>query len=200
MIEPKVFGIGFHKTATTSLAAALTTLGYRVTGPDWVSEPDIEHRAHDLAIEAAERFDGFQDNPWPLLYRDLDQRFPGSRFVLTVRETEPWIRSVVRHFGTGETPMRRWIYGFGSPVGHEDVYVERYERHNREVRDYFRERPDDLLEMDITQGDAWEKLCPFLGVPVPQADFPHRNRMTARERAARKDTLKSRIRSLGGNG
>ena len=32
-MKTKVFGIGFHKTATTSLAKALSYLGYRVTGP-----------------------------------------------------------------------------------------------------------------------------------------------------------------------
>jgi hypothetical protein len=33
-MKTKVFGIGFHKTATTSLAKALSYLGYRVTGPN----------------------------------------------------------------------------------------------------------------------------------------------------------------------
>jgi hypothetical protein len=27
--------------------------------------------------------------------------------------------------------------------------------------------------MDITAGDGWEKLCGFLGMPVPDAPFPH---------------------------
>ena len=33
--------------------------------------------------------------------------------------------------------------------------------------------PDRLLVMDIPAGDGWEKLCPFLGVPIPDAPFPH---------------------------
>jgi UDP-N-acetylmuramate-alanine ligase len=40
-METKVFCIGFHKTGTTSLAVALKTLGYRVTGPNGVHDPDI---------------------------------------------------------------------------------------------------------------------------------------------------------------
>ena len=34
---------------------------------------------------------------------------------------------------------------------------------------------DRLLVMDIIAGDGWDKLCPFLGKPVPEAAFPHRN-------------------------
>src|SRR5215213_4676131 len=31
------------------------------------------------------------------------------------------------------------------------------------------------LVIDIAAGDASETLCPFLGVPVPDAPFPHAN-------------------------
>ncbi|HEX8335676.1 MAG TPA: sulfotransferase [Pyrinomonadaceae bacterium] len=33
-----------------------------------------------------------------------------------------------------------------------------------------------LLVMDITAGDGWEVLCPFLGVEIPDRPFPHENR------------------------
>lgn len=173
----KVFGIGFHKTGTKSLAVALQRLGYRVTGSNAVHDPDIAARALDIALDLAERFDAFQDNPWPLLYREMDARYPGSRFILTTRPTEKWIRSLVHYFGDRSTPMREWIYGtgHGCPIGNEDVYIERYERHNREVRDYFRQRRGDLLELAITEGEGWEKLCPFLGFAVPPEPFPHAN-------------------------
>src|SRR5688500_18482102 len=113
----KIFGIGFHKTGTKSLAEALRILGYTVTGPNGVNDPNIRHTARDMAFRLAERFDAFQDNPWPLLYRELDERYPKSKFVLTVRPTDAWITSIVRFFGTESTPMREWIYGVGSPQG-----------------------------------------------------------------------------------
>jgi Sulfotransferase domain len=31
------------------------------------------------------------------------------------------------------------------------------------------------LVMDIAAGDDWEKLCPFLGLPIPEVGFPHAN-------------------------
>jgi len=30
--------------------------------------------------------------------------------------------------------------------------------------------------MDMTQGDGWEKLCPFLGNAIPETPFPCMNR------------------------
>jgi sulfotransferase family protein len=172
-MNTKVFGIGFHKTGTKSLAAALELLGYSVTGPNGVKDPDIGRTVHDMARDLVPKFDAFQDNPWPLLYRELDERYAGSRFVLTIRPTEAWIRSVASFFGTDSTPMREWIYGVGSPKGNEDVFVERYERHNRDVLEHFRNRPEDLLVLRITEGEGWEKLCPFLGHRIPREAFPH---------------------------
>lgn len=183
--RPKVFGIGFHKTATTSLKLALQHYGYRVTGPNGVDDPHIAENALPLCYELATRFDAFQDNPWPIVYKAMDERFPGSKFVLTTRPTDRWLRSVVEHFGGQDTAMRQWIYGVGHPIGNEEIYRQRYERHNREVADYFADRPDSLLVLKITEGDGWEKLSPFLGLPIPDIGFPVANSAEARANKAR---------------
>lgn len=178
--KTKVFGIGFHKTATTSLAEALRHLGYRVTGPNWTDNPNIADEVHEMAFALADKFDAFQDNPWPILYEQLDQRFPDSKFVLTIRPTADWIRSMVNHFSEKETPMRQWIYGVGHPKGNEEVYIARYVRHNQDVIEYFKDRPGDLLVLHITAGEGWERLCPFLGMAVPRVPFPCANTASIR--------------------
>lgn len=172
----KVFGIGFHKTGTKSLGAALRILGYRVVGPVGTRDPDIARNALATARALSFRYDAFQDNPWPILFREMDALHPGSRFILTTRPEDEWIASVKRYFGEQASPMRGWIYGAGSPAGNEAVYLRRYREHHDHVRAWFRDRPGDLLEMDITRGDGWERLCPFLGVPVPDTPFPAENR------------------------
>jgi hypothetical protein len=175
-MKSKVFCIGFHKTGTTSLAVALRLLGYRVTGPNGTKDPDIAEKVYDMAYSLVEQYDAFQDNPWPVLYKELDKKYPGSKFILTRRSAESWIRSQVKDFGLSETPMRHWIYGVGCPEGNEDIFVARYERHNREVLEYFRDRPEDLLVFDLPTGAGWENLCPFLGEEVPATPFPHANK------------------------
>lgn len=175
----KVFCIGFHKTGTTTMKQALRILGYRVTGPNGVDDPEIAQKLPALAAELSQRYDAFQDNPWPLVYREMDALHPGSKFILTERDEEKWYASNRNHFRGSTTPMRRLIYGeaAGSPKDNEALYKARMRRHNEEVRAYFRDRPDDLLVLDVTRDGRWEPLCAFLGHPVPAEPFPHGNRI-----------------------
>ena len=185
MREPKVFCIGFHKTGTSSLANALYILGYRLTGApldgfdyDTIKgvEPDVARSliwAHMPSV--VERNDAFQDTPWYMFFRELDERFPGSKFIMTTRATNSWCRSVVTHFGSKAVPDHQWIYGVKHAIGNESVYRRVFEKHYEDVRKYFAGRSEDMLEMDITAGDGWEKLCPFLNVDVPHVSFPKQN-------------------------
>ncbi|MFW9788625.1 MAG: sulfotransferase family protein [Candidatus Thorarchaeota archaeon] len=194
----KIFGIGFHKTGTTSLAEALKILGYTVTGPNGVRNPNIATEVLDIAADLVARYDAFQDNPWPIIYKELDVRYPGSKFILTIRPPEDWIRSAVRHFGTTNTAMREWIYGVGHPAGHEDIYINRFNKHNRDVQEYFKDRPDDFLVMNLPAGDGWEKLCRFLGKELPDVDFPFANKAQDREKGPGvKAMVRKKVLSFG---
>lgn len=174
--RPKVFCVGFHKTGTKSMAVALQRLGYRVAGPFGVADPDIRRNALPRAFQLASEYDAAQDNPWPLLYRELDSHFPNSRFILTLRDPRRWLDSVVRHFGADSTPMREWIYGPGAPLGNEEIYLERFHRHEHEVHEHFAGRDGQLLPMHLEAGDDWQPLCRFLDMEPPPEPFPHVNR------------------------
>jgi len=52
-MKTKVFGIGSNRTATASLAKTLSYLGYRVTGPNGVDNPNIAKEVYELAFELA---------------------------------------------------------------------------------------------------------------------------------------------------
>ena len=130
--------------------------------------------------------------PWPLMFRELDKAFPGSKFVLSWRETDRWLASICDHFGAHPDVMQQLTYGedAAAPVGNEARYRAVYDAHNAAVRAYFQERPGDLLEMNLAHGDGWEKLCPFIGEPTPERPFPRVNTTAARkslwQRARRK--------------
>jgi len=179
----KIFCIGFHRTGTSSLMKALRILGYRVNKVELsvFRNPNIAQEVREIAFALVDQYDAFSDNPWPIIYRELDQKYPDSKFILTLRSTESWVRSMVKYFGATTTPMREWIYGAGNPAGNEAIYAARYERHNHEVLEYFRERPNDLLVMNFAEGDGWEKLCPFLGKEIPAVPFPHTNKASVRD-------------------
>lgn len=177
----KIFCIGFHKTGTTSLAQALKYLGFSVTGPNGVNDPNIAKNAQELIDNLIPKFDAFQDNPWPLFYKQLCREYPDAKFILTYRDPEKWIASQVRHFGQQETPMRRWIYGVGCPEGNESIYLKRYKKHNRDVVAYFKKKRQPLLILNLERGDGWKQLCSFLDMPQPTVEFPHANKAEVRE-------------------
>jgi len=158
----KVFCIGFQKTGTTSLEAALGLLGYRVTSTfgKHMDYAALKDQYVQIALEKAAEVDAVQDMPWPLVFRELDQAFPGSKFILTERDEDAWWRSILGQFGNNPAVLQQLTYGedAGAPLGNEKRYRETYRAHNAAVRAYFAERPDDLLIMDLKQANGWFAL------------------------------------------
>ncbi len=191
-LRPRVFCVGFQKTGTTSLYAALETLGYRtaaVVGRDWSAER-LGREGARLCIETARAHDAAQDMPWPIFFRELDEAFRGSKFILTVRDPDKWFASIEGHFGANEGEMQAFVYGrdAAAPAGNRVRYQGVLAAHETAVRAHFADRPHDLLVMDLEAGDGWDALCAFLGAPVPAAPFPVKNRSGDRR------TLSFRVR------
>ena len=68
------------------------------------------------------------------------------------------------------------MYGFDNPIGHEKIFVERFEKHNREVLEYFKDRPNDLLVVDVSDDAAYcKRLSTFLEKPTSYSQMPHAN-------------------------
>lgn len=184
--NPKVFCVGFQKTGTTSLYFALKTLGLRVTGSVGLdlSAEELAANGAALCIETMRDFDAAEDMPWPLYFRELDKAYPGSKFILSVRDADAWHASIDRHFGDVDTPMHRFVYGAdaGRARGAKARWVERMIAHEIDVKSHFANRPDDLLVMDLEAGDDWTPLCAFLGVEIPPQPFPRKNRAADRRK------------------
>lgn len=176
----KVFGIGFQRTGTTTLKECLQHLGFSHKGYD----PDLLEKVHQGELEdvrrVADQYESFEDWPWPLLFRDLDAWYSEATFILTYRkDPETWLKSVKRHARlTGPTRGRQIVYGHARVEGYEETYLERYTQHNQAVREYFADRPDDLLEVCWETGSGWEDLCNFLDREVPDRPLPHTSRNT----------------------
>ncbi len=173
----KVFGIGFPKTGTTTLADCLKRLGFNHFGWNREFATEVLRGDKDRALRVAEQHDSFDDMPWPDLYKLMDESHPEAKFVLTTRkDAATWFESQKRHTQIlGPTETGRLFYGYALLGNHRDALVAQYERHNREVVEYFKDRPDKLLVLCWEQEPSWDKLCAFLGKTVPDAPFPHRN-------------------------
>jgi len=173
-MKRKVFCIGTLKTGTTSIGAALEILGYRHTGFSEALLEELKLGNKQRVIDFARDFEAFDDWPWAVedFFVDLDLAYPGSKFVYTDRDLIPWARSYYRYFYSDPN----WPHGTRSTFNDTfpDLIMERRDRKRRIIK-YFESRPADLLVIDVTAGDGWEKLCPFLGVEIPKVPFPHSN-------------------------
>lgn len=173
----KAWGIGLGRTGTSTLCTAFRILGYK----------RVEHNP---TFEQLADLDAAADNECVLYYKYLDYKFPGSKFVLTTRELEPWLESMKfiheRYPATRDMDIaiKRRMLIYESVTFDREKFVRAYHRHHAEVRSYFEDRPQDLLEMNITEGAGWDALCEFLGLPVPGEPFPCQNSRT--ELSARK--------------
>ena len=173
----KIIGIGFQKTGTSSLRDALRILGYQVGDTRYQLLPAILRGDFAKVIKCLNRYDAVEDNPWCIIYQELDKRLENAKFILTIRASESWYQSVNRHIGELRDPMHEWIYGRNKGLPKEDKAntIAVYEKHNTTALAYFKNRPEDLLLLDFTKGDGWEELCAFLDKPIPNCPFPHAN-------------------------
>ena len=187
----KVLGVGLGKTGTASLAHALRLLGYKTLhwAPDYLREVFEQGAEPDFTRYAG--WDAVTDIPAALFYREIMAAFPGCKFILTVRDEQDWLGSIRRFYGNPHRfekltqftrAQKDWLaqiseelrkYAYGSEKILPSLYLKRFREHNERVRQDI--PPDRLLVMDITKGDGWAKLCPFLGRPVPTEPFPCRN-------------------------
>ena len=202
---PKVFCVGFNKTGTTSVSTVLQRHGFKL-GDQSRGEALLaawSRRDFGQIARFCRSAQAFQDVPFslPYTFQALDQIFPQSKFILTERETpEQWYGSLVRFHsrlwadGVRECTARDlkdapyryrgFAYDyqtsvFGTPD--DDLYNEEalkavYLRHNHSVKDYFRNRPDDLIVINLSRKPDYQRLCGFLDVESSEQDFPWDNR------------------------
>jgi hypothetical protein len=181
----KVFVIGFQKTGTTTMTVALRTLGLSVAHPSQtvnlalkgkdLPKAEADETVRKICFDFADRTDAAQDSPIFLLFKELDARYPGSKFIYTERDVDSWIASAVNHFGSGKNALHEWMYGVPFPKGNEDIWRKRFLEHRDEVRTYFADRPGDIAYMNLSKGDGWFELVSFLG-PELLPPFPHSNK------------------------
>jgi hypothetical protein len=190
----KVVGVGLGKSGTTTLAQCLQHLGYRHRSFNRDIYDAYARGDMKAILSVVEKYDSFDDHPWPELYREIDARYPGSKFVLTVRkDPETWLRSLETKTMRRVERTRVWhIYGMQKGEFDVDKARQHYLRHNDEVRAYFKDRPNDFLEICWERGDGWEKLAPFLGKPVPQEPIPRAN-VTPDDRMFRLRELRKKL-------
>lgn len=151
----RIFGVGLGRTGTASLAQALRLLGF-VTDHFADYAAHLEHyeetgevislRLLTLQLREIQAI----ANGTGLPFRELDGAFPGSKFILTVREEESWLESKrayavlelsVANFGDRDLRAKRMIREgvYGSFEFDETLWLAAYQRRVSEVLHLLRE-------------------------------------------------------------
>lgn len=179
--KQKIFVIGLSKTATYSMAKALQILGYST---QHFPLHFLEYRSGQLfpKMDEIEYLKAFADTPITRFYKELDARFPGSKFILTVRDLDSWLNSCKKQFEPGCSS--RWnnrkldrLHAdlYGAIEFEKEKFINAYNKNLKDVYYYFRNREEDLLVINICSGEGWDELCSFLNKQIPDVPFPHLN-------------------------
>lgn len=166
----KFFGVSMPRTGTSSLAYAIRVLGLNTSHylPKWdYAQINIYEFANDFPIT--------------FKYKELDERFPGSGFIYSDRPVDDWLKSYELHWErTGHLTVGNWdeynMEVFGTLKFDKEIFREAFLNHRAEVFEYFKDRPDDLLVLEMPyQHHAWSHLSTFIGIKPPKVlTFPHK--------------------------
>jgi len=201
VLDHKIFGIGLPKTGTSSLHAAAKILGLRSVHYLHDAVTVRQLKKGDYRLRALEDVDLASDIPVPAIFPQLDRAFPGSKFILTTRDEDAWVSSQSKAVFNQDPPRpgshrafyRAMLYGVIHYSDERFRWV--HQDHHAKVESYFSgPRAKDLLVMNITTAADWEPLCGFLGLPVPDVPFPHKNPARSGPAAKPRPKLRSRLR------
>lgn len=199
-MKHKIFCIGLNKTGTSSLHEAFQILGLKsvhfkdekginikdVINENYLKNKDILHQlSHYDAISDWDR------PPYTFeIIKKFDEHYPNSKFIVNTRDIEDWLNSREKHVKRNQKLKEKqpnlnitWL------KIDRDAWRNEYEIHYNAIEAYFKNRKEDVLYFDVTQGDDWEKLCPFLHLPIPLTRFPAEN-MTLNMKTVLKKTIR----------
>jgi hypothetical protein len=130
------------------------------------------------------------DVPTWLWYKDLIRKYPDAKVILTIRDPESWYTSVKKASDMLHDPKNhrsqersmdvlRLLGAFSlrptSPLygklEDKESGMATFVKHNQEVIDFVPK--ENLLVMEL--GEGWERLCEFLGKPIPDIPYPNLN-------------------------
>ena len=204
MTSFQVIGAGLGRTGTMSMMLALEELGFDPCHHMFRLFENAERNHHLTALsrdlnddEALEGlFGGYKsvvDHPGCVFYEKFMQLNVNAKVILTIRDSpEAWEKSAQDTIFELNKPMnwfKRQFIRYNMPSHIKDTEKICIEVHGSNpydikadlcqlYRDWYSKvvetvPAEKLLIFNVKQG--WKPLCDFLGVPIPDKDFPKSN-------------------------
>lgn len=200
----KIFCIGLSRTGTKSITEALRILGVNVKHyPSSEQALEMITRGR-FDIPELRDYRGISDVMAAAYFHQFDVAHPNSLFILTKRSsTADWLESTKKKIKDTSADridisifLRLAVYGI--PCWNKLQFEHTYNNHITRIRNYFKNRKSDLLEIDICKGEGWKELCSFLNCQEPKIEFPNLKEQISAERKweSRIDDLKYRVEKV----
>ena len=201
-IKPvKVFQIGFSKCGTVTIASFFKNNGISAVHHDFGflalsmydnylnDEPLLDPRYQHYAVytDMENMFMNPPLNIGMLMFKEIDKQYPGSKFILNIRNKDAWLKSRSKH------PINRKVNTTILELNAKNLKIpekqvlarwsKEWDEHITTVTEYFKDRPNDLLVFNIEQ-DPPEKLTTFFKeyfVLDPKL-YTHKNKSTERDK------------------
>lgn len=181
-MKSKIFGIGLHKTGTTSLGKYFEELGYKhYTSPSYENIMNAKNNINEI-YKITDKFSIFEDWPFPLIYKELYYKYPKSKFILTIRKNEEeWFNSLLRWSKKYPSTKQRFeIYGHYNPnESNKQHHINYYSNHNKEVINFFKSNSGRLLILSTDDSNKESKIYNFINKYYDEKSYikyPHCNR------------------------
>ena len=93
-------------------------------------------------------------------YKQLDNDYPNSKFILNTRDVDDWVQSRIKH-GNGQILKEHMAFFDCDEDQIKIIWKKMYEKHIIDVKNYFKNRSLDLCIFDI-ENDTIDKIINFL--------------------------------------
>ena len=176
-MERLIFQIEFNKSGSKSLAKALNRLGIRTAhfthrGKRLVDIMRKNRARKRPLLSGLEKYQALTDFSGRDFFEELDSQYPGSKFIVLLRDVESWLESRARHVKRNQ---RIPWYHFDLQHVDKDGWRKMRDESLAKIESHFHGRSEDILFLNICDGEGWETLCPYVEKPVPEIAFPHKN-------------------------
>lgn len=191
---PRVFVIGFNKCGTTSLHALFKRAGHRCAHFKYkkadgsnvkLAEAIFANReAGQPLLTGLERARVFSDMELNgaerrleayTLFREFDEQYPGSRFILNLRDKDKWLRSRMNQGNGGYAAKQMQTKGADSREALTAIWSREWDEHLAAVRAYFADKPGRLVEFNIETDEPRKLVEAFPGYGLDEGHWGKRN-------------------------
>ena len=161
---------GWNRTGTSTIGKILSNYNSKhATYSEELFDLLIEGKLNEL-LAFSTKIDSADDFPLNLLFREIKDINPDLNVIHTYTSSSAlWIARQKTLALRAPTKRLRianlYLYGKSSPFGNEKIFINRYEKHNKEVLTYFNGHKN-FIDIDISDASQHTKLKNWLDLRI----------------------------------